>query len=182
MPARRDYNRRIMKILSVAFLVAGLAFSGCSETEVEPADELTADSSAAGGASASAPGDRDSSPPSDGGSPAEDPSALKPPAASCNDRMLVTYRCWTEKSAPDVSSKSDIACRFTLSCCGAVVQEWERQYPQSAGPSGVVYSDSRELEHPCSSETTVLADVDGDGVSNVDDGDPLTAGQAGYPW
>lgn len=95
---------------------------------------------------------------------------------------MVSYRCWTDKSAPDVNSKSDIACRFTVSCCGSVVSEWTRAYPQSAGPRGVVASDEKQLSVRCNDDLNRLGDLDGDGAPNASDSNPLEEGQTGYPW
>jgi hypothetical protein len=92
--------------------------------------------------------------------------------------VVVGYDCWTAKFPRDISGKSDVECRFTMTCCGSVVSDWKRQYPQSAGPSGVVAHDSRKLTAKCRSDLPRLGDVDGDGVPNMSDDSPFDAGTA----
>ncbi|HEX7184030.1 MAG TPA: hypothetical protein VF756_19525 [Thermoanaerobaculia bacterium] len=110
--------------------------------------------------------------------------AFTPPPQSCDDQVEVQRECWTEKFPPDISGKSDISCRFTMRCCGSVVQRWTRSYPQAAGPSGVVLYDTLQTTFQCRNEPTPLglSDLDGDGEPNDRDANPWGSGSGAYPW
>jgi hypothetical protein len=114
------------------------------------------------------------------GAPVVDGIPLSSTPPSCDAAVEVLRVCWTETFPPDVSGGSDVACRFTLQCCGTAVQRWTRSYPKSAGPSGIVFNDSVRTTTPCRDN---LADLDGDGTPNPDDPQPLPdRGETGYPW
>jgi hypothetical protein len=101
-----------------------------------------------------------------------------PPRASCTEPAKFGHDCWTEKFPPDISHRSDIGCRFTITCCGEIVERWERAYPDAAGPSGVVSHATRDLTVLCGAPA--LADFDGDGIPNAADPNPASA--EGLPW
>jgi hypothetical protein len=83
------------------------------------------------------------------------------------------------KVPPDISHNSDIACRFTITCCGTMVSDWQRDYPGAAGPSGVVSHATRDIGIAC--DSPALGDLDADGVANADDPNPAVAGDV-LPW
>jgi len=105
---------------------------------------------------------------------------IRPPPSGCEDDVILERQCWTEKFPPEMSGKSDIACKFSLTCCGLTVQSWSRSYPQSASSRGVVLNDIKHTQQKCRTVMTAL-DIDGDGTDNPLDDNPLGAG-GGNPW
>ena len=69
---------------------------------------------------------RDSAPSGTAPAGADSEASLTPPPEGCDDNVEIGRECWTEKFPPEISGRSDVACRFTLRCCGSIVQRWTR--------------------------------------------------------
>jgi hypothetical protein len=167
-----------------------IAFA-CRAADDKPPHELVARPAAPDGTPTGSPPSPPANTPGEatppavgGGAGGTQEGAFVPPPESCDDNVELGRECWTEKFPPEVSGKSDVACRFTIRCCGTVVQRWTHSYPQAAGPSGVVLYDTVQTELRCKPTPTPLGltDLDGDGTPNIDDANPWTAGGGGYPW
>jgi len=114
----------------------------------------------------------------------DQPTGVTPPPQGCEDAVEVSRSCWTTRFPDTVSGRSDIACRFAITCCGLTVQSWTHFYPEAAGPSGVAGGETIRTDIACQHDPSALGlgDLDGDGVANPADPNPAAPGTAGVPW
>jgi hypothetical protein len=114
----------------------------------------------------------------------DQPTGVTPPPQGCDGTVEVSWSCWTVRFPKTVSGRSDIACRFAVTCCGRTVQSWTHSYPEAAGPSGVAGGETIRTQYACQHDPSALGlgDLDGDGAPNPADPNPAAPGTDGVPW
>lgn len=104
-----------------------------------------------------------------------DNSIVNPIPDGCMENFITDYSCWTSEFPESIEGRSDVACSFSVQCCGVTIQGWEYEYPEAAGLRGVAGGSTVVSSVSCGDEIYKL-DIDQDGIPNTEDPDPNGTG------